>query len=39
LRSTQLIASKGGGAWQPVLASLNARYAGATDLAKEGVAA
>jgi signal transduction histidine kinase/DNA-binding response OmpR family regulator len=38
-RSTQLIASKGGGAWQPVLASLNARYAGATDLAKEGVAA
>ena len=26
--SSQLIASKGGGAWQPVLASLNARYPG-----------
>ena len=34
-RSSQLIASKGGGAWQPVLASLNARYPGTTELARK----
>ena len=38
LHSSQRIASKGGGAWQPVLAALNARFPVATEWPRVGAA-